>query len=89
MQVKIEGAQPYSFKDNESGRLVEGVNVFFLQKSQNADAVGMIPTKVTLPYSTWDKVKQLNFPSHCSLEMEQFFTQKGVKTKVVDLTLVK
>lgn len=88
MKVVLQGAQSYSFKDNDSGRQVEGVNVFFLQKSDNPDAVGLIPTKVTLPIHTWNRVKELKFPSTVELVMEQIFTQKGIKTKVSDFKYV-
>ena len=82
---EVTGASRYSFNDRDTGRLVEGVNVFFMQTASTADQVGKIPQKVSLPISAWDKVKAIPFPIDCEAVIEQQFTSRGIKSKVVDI----
>jgi hypothetical protein len=82
----VVGARKYSFKDKDSQRLVEGVNVFFLEKANSADDVGQIPNKISVPYHEWDNIRMLPFPVACEAVLEQVFSSKGIKTKVVSLT---
>lgn len=87
LELYVIGARPYSFTDEKSGRLVQGVNVFHLTKSE--DAIGQIPQKVTLPYESWGAIKNLTFPSVHLAVTEQTFSSKGVVTKVVGIEPIK
>jgi hypothetical protein len=81
----VVGASRYSFEDKDSKRLVEGVNVFFLQDASNQDQIGQITSKVSLPISAWGGITQIKFPSDCEAFVEQQFTSKGIKSKVTSL----
>lgn len=86
LTIKVIGAKSYSFNDDKSGRLVEGVNVFYETTPEDRNqGVGIIPAKMNLPYESWDKVRNLPFPSICEPIMEQKLTTKGVKTFVTGL----
>lgn len=87
--LKIEGVRKYSFTDDKTGRLVEGVNVYFLQEEHDEHTIGKIPAKISLPITAWNKVSRFHFPCECAPEFKQEFSAKGVRTKVVDLHQVK
>lgn len=90
IELYVVGAKAYSFNDRETGRLVEGVNIFYLNEDKTDNqSVGQVPAKVTLPFHFFDKVSTFKFPSLCKATLEQQLTAKGVKTKVVDLNFVK
>lgn len=85
VEVILLGIQPYSFKDKESGRQVEGVNVFFIErKSENSDyGVGFVPKKASLPIDTFPALKGLEFPYAAKVDVESRFTNRGVMAKIV------
>lgn len=86
LKLNVVGARRYSFNDRETGRLVQGVNVYYLGSPENGeDTCGVIPAKVTLPYETFNKISSFPFPSICIAKTAQVLTAKGVKTNVVDL----
>lgn len=86
MILKVVGAQSYKFTDDKTGRLVEGVNVFHLVNGDmNNGAVGLVPSKITLPLASFDKLSQFNYPIDCEVVTAQDFTRRGIVTKVVDL----
>lgn len=83
LDLYVVGARAYSFTDEKTGRLVEGVNVWHLTPVE--DAVGKIPAKISLPYETWGYIKEMNFPSICSATTTQLLTAKGIVTKVTGI----
>lgn len=83
LELYVVGARAYSFTDDKTGKLVEGVNVWHLTKSE--DAVGQIPAKITLPYEQWAFIKTLTFPSVCQAVTQQTLASKGVVTKVTGI----
>lgn len=85
VEVILLGVQPYSFKDKDSGRQVEGVNVFFIEKkSENSEyGVGFVPKKASLPIDTLPALKGLEFPYAAKVDIDQRFTSKGVMAKIV------
>lgn len=86
LTLNIVGAQAYSFTDSQSGRLVEGLNVFHLVKGDvNNSSVGLIPSKISLPLDLWSKLQTWTYPVNCEVKTDQVFTKKGIVTKVVDL----
>ncbi|WP_420769193.1 hypothetical protein ACNR9V_20690 (plasmid) [Parageobacillus thermoglucosidasius] len=86
VEVILLGVQPYSFKDKDSGRQVEGVNVYFIErKSENSDyGVGFVPRKASLPMDVLPALKGLEFPYSAKVIVEQRFTNRGVMAKIVD-----
>lgn len=86
--IKVEGATPYSFTDEKTGRLVQGVNVFHLVDA-TGDSVGRIPSKITLPYEAWNSIQSFPFPCDCEVVTRQEFGRKGIQTKVIGLQFVK
>lgn len=86
--VRVEGAQWYSFTDDKTGRLVQGVNVFHLVDA-GENGVGKIPSKITLPFEVWDSISRFPFPCDCKLITKQEFTRKGILTKVIGLKMVR
>lgn len=86
--IRVEGAQAYSFTDDKSGRLVQGVNVFHLVDA-GENGVGKIPSKITLPFETWDYIRTFAFPCDCNVITKQEFTRKGIVTKVSGIKMVK
>lgn len=89
IELNAVGARRYSFEDRDSKRLVEGVNIYYLNEEVNDDVVGVIPAKVTLPYDAWNKVSRFPFPCACDATLTQTLTAKGVKTNVTDINLSK
>lgn len=88
--LHVVGARRYSFNDRETGRLVEGVNVFYLSEDKtDENSCGQVPAKVTLPYHFFDKIKTFEFPATCKAQLQQTLTAKGVKTNVVGLDFIK
>lgn len=87
--IVVEGASRYNFTDRESGRVVQGVNVFHLVESEGEDARGKIPSKITLPIEAWDYIVRYNFPCKCSLVTKQILGKKGVITKVIGIKEIK
>jgi hypothetical protein len=87
--VKIEGASKYSFTDDKTNRLVEGVNVFYLHNKNSEHSVGLIPQKITLPFDSWGYVKDLSFPVSAEIITEQQLGSKGVFNKVVGVKPIK
>jgi hypothetical protein len=86
---KVVGAKAYSFNDKESGRLVEGINVWFTTKGDaSKNEFGEIPQKLNLPITALNEVASLPFPVACEARIEQEFTSRGIKTKVVGLTAI-
>lgn len=61
--VIVLSAKRYSMTDEKTGRLVEGVTVWYLTTDHLAsvivdqDNVGCQPCKVSLPIQLWDKVR--------------------------------
>jgi hypothetical protein len=86
VEVILLGIQPYSFKDKDSNRLVEGVNVYFIEKqAEKSDfGIGFVPKKANLPIEAFDYLKQLDFPYSARVITESRFTNRGVMTKIVD-----
>lgn len=90
MTLKIEGASMYSFTDDKSGRLVQGVNVFHMVKgSYESNSVGLIPSKISLPFETWERISNYPFPSEFEIVTSQVLSRKGIVTKVTDIVPVK
>lgn len=87
MEVYVVGARAYSFTDEKTNRLVEGVNVWHLTKTE--DGAGQIPAKISLPYETWGYIKTLNFPDLYTAVTNQQFTPKGIVTKVTGIQPLK
>lgn len=85
VEVILLGVQPYSFKDKESGRQVEGVNVYFIErKSENSDyGIGFVPRKANLPIDALPSLKSLEFPYSAKVDVESRFTSRGVIAKIV------
>lgn len=88
LKVNVIGAKRYSFNDRESGRLVEGVNVFYTRPADGSDEIGEVTQKVTLPIDTFPKIKSFKFPANCEVVLEQKLSSKGVVSKPVDLKLI-
>lgn len=88
LSMNVIGARLYSFTDDRSGRLVQGVNVFHLVEATNAETIGQVPAKITLPIETWDYISKLTFPSTCVPITEQLFTTKGIVTKFTGIKQV-
>jgi hypothetical protein len=86
--TNVVGATRYSFEDRESKRLVEGVNVWFMQESEGKDAVGQIPAKVSLPIDTWEDVRYLPFPIDCEAHTKEVITKRGIISKVIGLEAI-
>jgi hypothetical protein len=91
VEVILLGVQPYSFKDRETGRLVEGVNVYFIEKqAEKSDyGVGFVPKKANLPIDTLSTLKELEFPYTAKVDVDSRFTSRGVVTKVVGFKPVR
>lgn len=91
VEVILLGVQPYSFKDKDSGRQVEGVNVFFIEKkSENSEyAVGFVPRKASLPIDYLSSLETLEFPYSAKVDVESRFTGRGVISKVVGFKPVR
>lgn len=87
--ILVEGASKYSFTDRDSGRLVEGVNVFHMIEAENENQLGQIPSKITLPIESWNYLVKFNYPCTCSLVTKQILGKKGIITKVIGLKEVK
>jgi hypothetical protein len=88
LKLVIEGATKYSFNDRESGRLVEGINLYYLEPKNTANSVGKIPQKITISdVSKWEKVNTLVFPSTVELVTEQILGSKGIINKVVNFVV--
>jgi hypothetical protein len=86
VEVILLGVQPYSFKDKETDRLVEGVNVYFIERqAEKSDfGVGFIPKKANLPIQAFAYLKELDFPYSARVITESRFTSRGVITKIID-----
>lgn len=91
VEVILLGIQPYAFKDKDSGRQVEGVNVFFIEKkSENSEyAVGFVPKKASLPIDVLSLLKPLEFPYTAKVAVESKFTGRGLMAKVVGFKPVR
>jgi hypothetical protein len=91
VEVILLGVQPYSFKDKDSDRLVEGLNVFFIErKAEKSDfGIGFLPKKASLPKESYDFFKDLEFPYTAKVIADSRFTSRGVVTKVVNFKPVK
>lgn len=85
VEVILLGVQPYSFRDRDTGRLVEGVNVYFVEKQavEGDYGVGYLPRKASLPIDTFSTFKDLDFPLTARVEVDSRFTSRGVVTRVV------
>lgn len=85
VEVILLGVQPYSFKDRDTGRLVEGVNVYFIEKqAEKSDyGIGFLPRKANLPIDTLSVFKDLEFPFIAKVEVNSRFSSRGVATKIV------
>mgnify|MGYP005627866403 CR=1 FL=1 len=90
-ELTVLGVSSYSFTDEKSGRLVQGTNVWFVEKTKtcNDNTEGFIPKKATIPYELFPKMQKMDFPFLCKPIMEQSFGSKGVITKVVDFEPIK
>jgi hypothetical protein len=86
VEVILLGVQPYSFKDKDSDRLVEGVNVYFIERqAEKSDyGVGFVPKKANLPIQSFAFLKDLEYPYSARVITESRFTSRGVMTKIVD-----
>lgn len=82
--MRVEGARRYSFKDEKTGRTVEGVNVYYKEVNEqpDADVLGSIQKKVSLPYDSFSELQKLTFPSNCEPVITQQLTSKGIKSNV-------
>lgn len=91
VEVTILGVSAYSFNDKETGRLVEGCNVWFIEKDpeNNENAKGFVPRKATLPIDTFDKLKSLTFPHVAKAELTTKFSTRGAVTKITGFTGVR
>lgn len=85
--IEAVGARKYSFNDEKTGRLVEGVTVHHLTVQDGC--VGKIPSKISFPIALADKIGTFNFPSKFEVVTKQELRSKGVITKFVDLNPVK
>jgi hypothetical protein len=86
VEVILLGVQPYSFRDRETDRLVEGLNVFFIEKSPETGqyGYGFLPKKANLPIEALEFFSNLEFPYNASVVTDSRFTSRGVVTKIID-----
>lgn len=85
MFITVEGATKFDFTDEKTGRRVQGVNIFHLTEGSGENAIGKIPSKITLGVDHWEYISKMKFPSTCEVVIDYIFTNKGIKTKVAGL----
>jgi hypothetical protein len=88
--IIVEGAYKYSFNDKQSGRLVEGITVYYMQEKNQENSVGRIPQKISISdVGQWQNISALKFPCTAEIISEQALGSKGVYTKVVGVRAVQ
>lgn len=79
----VTGVKRYSFKDNNSGRQIEGAKLHLIPSdlpSAQSDSSGAEPLSLTIPYEEFG-VYHGNVP--CVAHIDIGFTQSGGKTRLV------
>lgn len=85
-KVVMLGTSKYSFTDKESGRLVEGCSVHYLdvdRSFQGGDKAGYQPLKTTLDISLFDKYKHYQFPLFANCDIDINFNAKKPYLKIL------
>lgn len=63
MRCLVLGARRYSFKDSDTGELVEGANLHYLtldgQQGGDTDQVGELPFEVRIPRSLFEELGEV------------------------------
>ena len=90
VNVTLLGATNYSFKDETTGKMVEGTNVWFQEdKPDNTDsACGFIPKKARLDYGAYNQMKDINYPVKAKPVLETRYTSRGVSTKITHFEIL-
>ena len=78
LQIQLMNARRYSFKDKNTGRLVEGCTIEYIvpeSRDNDENSKGIFPKSATLPYKCFDKVTETN--SYYDLVYAIGFDTKG------------
>lgn len=88
--VTAVGAQIYSFNDRDTGRLVEGITVYYLEDAKHDNKCGKLPQKISISdCSQWGEIKNYPFPCPVDVLTEQRLGGKGVYSKTIGVILKK
>ena len=71
MEMNVLGMKKWSFTDEKTGELREGVTVFVAQESEDTtgNTLGLEIMKLTAPLFVYDRAKasKISFPSECQV----------------------
>lgn len=90
VNVVLLGATNYSFKDENTGKLIEGTNVWFQEEKEDSteNACGFIPKKARLDYSAFTHMKSIHYPVKAKPVLETRYTSRGVSTKITHFEIL-
>lgn len=81
------GARPYDFKDEETGRQITGVSVFFCDNEQQG-ATGYVPSKVSMSPEAFKTVFGDNYASMVMKPVAVSYNKRG-KPEAVEVIPTK
>lgn len=89
-EVKIYSFSYYNFTNDQTGEVIQGVKVFYVDPNSKLDGTdnsyGLEAGFSNLPYSCKDKLMGVNFPTTATLVLE---VKPGKKAKAVDIIKIK
>ncbi|OPX01409.1 hypothetical protein [Geobacillus sp. LEMMY01] len=81
-KVIVLGARPYDFTDAETGERKIGATVHFIVLDEDHDGVGYIPRRTSVSLDVYKSMEQLQYPFQADVILENYFTSRGVRTRV-------
>lgn len=86
VDVVVTGVTQYSFEDQNTGKLIEGCNVHFLnlETEENSNLVGYVPMKSAIPYDSFKKFSHLEYPQFCKATIKLLLSGKRPSVKFIN-----
>lgn len=90
LTVKLEAVSFYDFEDKDTKKRITGAKAYFQEMTpENTDfAKGYIQKNSKIDIEVFNRLVALKFPVMCEPVLASRFTQKGVKTEIVDFVPV-
>jgi hypothetical protein len=91
LKVIVTGATRYSFRDQDTGKMVEGSKVYFYNNDpvEEENSTGTVPNHVNMPIEMFDTIKKLQKPHLAEASLSVSFSGKKPTVKISGFKFIK